>query len=156
MFHRAIDLKFIGGTEVEVEVEVTFCDGKVMRYDVCELFDKIPPLSSLRNRSLFTSGYLSPGGYGIIWNDDLDLDIETIYYDGHLIKTLSLPGIAAGEEVQRVRAEAGLSQKELADLTGIDQSDISKIERGASKLKKKKTKVHKGPWFFDSLDRLTL
>ncbi|MBR3183630.1 MAG: helix-turn-helix transcriptional regulator [Firmicutes bacterium] len=67
-----------------------------------------------------------------MWNDDLDLDIETIYYDGHLIKTLSLPGIAAGEEVQRVRAEAGLSQKELADLTGIDQSDISKIERGAS------------------------
>ena len=128
MFHRAIDLKFTGDTEVEV----TFCDGKVMRYDVCELFDKIPPLSSLRNRSLFTSGYLSLGGYGIIWNDDLDLDIETIYYDGHLIKTLSLPGITAGEEVQRVRAEAGLSQKELADLTGIDQSDISKIERGAS------------------------
>ena len=128
MFHRAIDLKFTGDTEVEV----TFRNGKVMRYDVSELFDKIPPLSSLRNRSLFTSGYLSPGGYGIIWNDDLDLDIETIYYDGHLIKTLSLPGIAAGEEVQRVRAEAGLSQKELADLTGIDQSDISKIERGAS------------------------
>ena len=36
------------------------------------------------------------------------------------------------KEIQRVRAEANLTQKELADLTGIDQSDISKIERGIS------------------------
>lgn len=128
MFHRAVDLTFTGDTEVEV----TFIDGKVMCYDISELFKEIPPLEALRNKALFASGYLSQGGYGIIWNDDLDLDIETIYYNGHLIKELPPFSSAIGEEVKRVRAEAGLSQQELADMTGIDQSDISKIERGAS------------------------
>lgn len=128
MFHRAIDLKFIGGTEVEV----TFFDGKVMHYDVSVLFDRIPPLRSLRDKALFTSGYLSQGGYGIIWNDDLDLDIETIYYNGNLVKELPPFALTVSKEIQRVRAEANLTQKELADLTGIDQSDISKIERGIS------------------------
>lgn len=128
MFHRAIDLKFIGGTEVEV----TFSNGKVICYDVSVLFDSIPPLRALRNKELFTSGYLSQGGYGIIWNDDLDLDIETIYYDGNLVKELPPFASTVSKEIQRIRAEANLTQKELADLTGIDQSDISKIERGIS------------------------
>ena len=128
MFHRAIDLKFIEDTEVEV----TFRDGKVMRYDVSVLFDSIPSLRSLKSRELFTSGNLSPGGYGIIWNDDLDLDIETIYHDGNLIKELPTFASTVSEEIRRVRAEAGLTQKDLAELTGIDQSDISKIERGMS------------------------
>ena len=34
--------------------------------------------------------------------------------------------------VAKARAFKGLSQKELSALTGIDQSDISKIERGLS------------------------
>jgi DNA-binding XRE family transcriptional regulator len=39
---------------------------------------------------------------------------------------------ASSQAVLSARAKAGLSQKELSELTGIDQSDISKIERGAA------------------------
>ena len=35
-----------------------------------------------------------------------------------------------GNAVAAARAKKGLSQKELSKLSGIDQSDISKIERG--------------------------
>jgi DNA-binding XRE family transcriptional regulator len=39
---------------------------------------------------------------------------------------------ASSQAVLSARAKAGLSQKELSELTGIDQSDISKIERGVA------------------------
>lgn len=42
------------------------------------------------------------------------------------------PANKIGEEILKARAKAGLSQKELAARTQIDQSDISKIERGIS------------------------
>ncbi len=37
-----------------------------------------------------------------------------------------------GAEFSLLRQEAGLTQDELADRTGIDQAEISRIERGAS------------------------
>ncbi|MBQ7605442.1 MAG: helix-turn-helix transcriptional regulator [Firmicutes bacterium] len=40
--------------------------------------------------------------------------------------------LMAGDAVFSARARKGISQKELADATGIDQSDISKIERGVA------------------------
>lgn len=40
--------------------------------------------------------------------------------------------MASSHAVSAARALAGLSQKQLSALTGIDQSDISKIERGVA------------------------
>lgn len=37
-----------------------------------------------------------------------------------------------GDAVLAARAQSGISQRELSKATGIDQSDISKIERGIS------------------------
>ena len=126
MFHKAIDLKFLTGTTLEV----TFQDGAVKEYDMRSLFSKYPQLKALENRDLFLSGKLI-GTYGIIWNDDLDLETETIYEEGKTVGHVSLPSNqAAAKAVSSARACAGLSQKQLSALTGIDQSDISKIERG--------------------------
>ena len=38
----------------------------------------------------------------------------------------------AAQAVAAARAVRGISQKQLAQMTGIDQSDISKIERGTA------------------------
>ena len=66
-----------------------------------------------------------------MWNDDLDIETETIYEDGITVREEKLPvSQAAGSAVASARAMSGLSQKQLAAVTGIDQSDISKIERG--------------------------
>ena len=128
MFHKAVDLKFLTGTSLEV----TFQDGCVKEYDLRVLFNKYPQLKALENRDLFLSGKLM-GAYGIIWNDDLDLETETIYEEGKTVGHIPLPSDqTAAKAVSSARARAGLSQKELAALTGIDQSDISKIERGTA------------------------
>ena len=127
MFHKALKLKFLEGTTLEV----LFQDGLVKQYDVALLFEKYPQLNALSDRSLFCSGSLSP--YGIIWNDDLDLETETIYEEGRTIRKMApAPNVVAGEAVLAARAKKGYTQKQLAESTGIDQSDISKIERGVS------------------------
>lgn len=128
MFHKAVDLQFRESTTLEVK----FQDGIVKRYDMAELFSKYPQLETLKDRNLFTSGKLM-GSYGIIWNDDLDIEVETIYEEGITIRTDSMPvGMLVANAVLSARAKAGISQKELAAATGIDQSDISKIERGVA------------------------
>lgn len=126
MFHKAIDLKLLEGTALEV----TFQNGIVKRYDMSELFLKYPQLKALEDRSLFLSGKLM-GFYGIMWNDDLDIEVETIYTDGNTVRKEEIMiSQASAQAVAAARAAAGISQKGLAALTGIDQSDISKIERG--------------------------
>lgn len=126
MFHKAIGLKLLMGTALEV----TFQDGIVKRYDMSALFPKYPQLKQLENRELFLSGRLV-GAYGIVWNDDLDIETETIYDDGETVRKEEIVmHKASSQAVAAARAAAGISQKQLAALTGIDQSDISKIERG--------------------------
>ena len=126
MFHKAIDLKFREGPCMDI----TFQDGKVVRYNVECLFNKYPQLKALEERKLFLSGKLM-GYYGIVWTDDLDLETETIYNEGVVIRNVR-PANRIGEVILKARAKAGLSQRELAARTQIDQSDISKIERGIS------------------------
>ena len=127
MFHRAVDLKFKDGTLLEL----TFQDGKVIQYNMAVLFDKYPQLCALKDRELFESGKLM--GLGIIWNDDLDIETETIYEEGEVVQiTKPVVSFVVGNAVAAARARKGLSQKELAESTGIDQSDLSKIERGVA------------------------
>lgn len=71
------------------------------------------------------------GGYGIVWNDDLDIDAETVYEDGETVK--KNPGdinIGIADALMKARAESGLTQNELSLASGINQADISKLERG--------------------------
>ncbi len=127
-FKKAIGLEFEGGTTLRL----VFQDGQVRRYDVARLFEKYPQLHALEERELFTSGRLL-GSSGVVWNDGLDVDAQTVYWEGESVKDAKLPAaLAAGCAVFRARTAAGLSQAELSAATGIDQSDISKIERGAA------------------------
>ncbi len=127
MFHRAVELKYLDGTALEV----LFQDGMVKQYDISVLFSKYPQLKALEDREIFLQGKLS--AYGIIWNDDLDLETETIYEEGKTVRTEKLAAnLLVAQAVATARAQSGLSQTQLAALTGIDQSDLSKIERGVS------------------------
>lgn len=127
MFHKAVDLSLNDGTIVEV----TFQNGDVKQYDMEQLFDKYPALSALRDRELFLRGKLM-GAYGIIWNDELDIDAETIFEDGVTVRKAYPASVALSNAFAAARLASGLSQSELSRNSGIDQSDISKIERGAA------------------------
>ncbi len=128
MFHKATELSFKTGTVLEV----TFQDGTVKEYDMAVLFERYPELRRLEDRTLFCSGRLL-GGYGIVWNDELDIETAAIYEEGTTVRNVPpAPNVRLGAALLAIRAEKGISQKELAMRSGIDQSDISKIERGTA------------------------
>ena len=82
MHITATKVKFLD----DVTLELTYQDGKIIRYDMSVMFSKFPQLEELRNnRDLFIHGHLDPGGYGIIWNEDLDFDASSIYGDGEVV-----------------------------------------------------------------------
>lgn len=68
------------------------------------------------------------GGYGIVWNDDLDIDAETVCEDGKTVKKYPRDiNISMADALIKARAENGMTQDELSSVSGINQADISKL-----------------------------
>lgn len=113
-------------------IEATFLDGTVKEYDITNMFPICPQLMELKNNEkLFRAVQIDVGGYGISWNDNLDLEAETIWKEGTAIaKKVTNPLLEMAHSFTEVRDNVGLTQKQLAERTGIYQADISKIERG--------------------------
>lgn len=63
-------------------LEVTFVDSELKRYDVKPLFGEIPHFIDLKENNLFSKVTVGPGGYGIIWNDDVDLSCDELWENG--------------------------------------------------------------------------
>ena len=110
-----------------------FNDGRITSYDLKNQIDKIPVYNDLlNNESLYNTGNLPPDGSGIIWNDDIDIAAEELYYNGTLIETKPIDDIriVVGNMISKARTEKNMSQTELSKITKIYQADISNIERG--------------------------
>lgn len=59
---------------------VKFENGEVKNYDVKPLFEKWEVFKALSSiNGLFEQVKVDAGGYGISWNDDLDLSCDTLY-----------------------------------------------------------------------------
>ena len=128
MHYIALAVKFLE----DVTLEMTFQDGKVIRYDMSKMFSKYPQLEELRrNRELFINGRLDVGGYAVIWNDDLDFEATGVYEYGELVDIIETPlNQQIGFLLAKARDEMNVTQVELSKMSHIDQGDISKIERG--------------------------
>ena len=128
MHYMALKVDFLE----DVTLEMTFQDGKVIRYDMSQMFGKYPQLEQLRkDRKLFESGHLDLTGFAVVWNDELDFDATSIYDDGEVVgfrETTLTQQI--GFLLAKTRDEMSVTQTELAKKSHIDQGDISKIERG--------------------------
>ncbi|MBQ8823380.1 MAG: DUF2442 domain-containing protein [Lachnospiraceae bacterium] len=129
MYHRIETVKVLP----DYFIETRFLGGEVKKYDVKKLFVEFPQFRQFENdMELFTDVRVDIGGYGVSWNDDLDLDADTIWEDGILIEHLPEPSInhLLAYQLLLARKSANVTQKQLAETTGIYQADISKIERG--------------------------
>lgn len=111
--------------------DVYYLDGFVKRYDILWLAKKFPQLNALKDRCLFLKGHLL-GWSAVQWNDELDISTEDPYYDGvDVTKEYDdVENVIIGYKIKQRRLELNLSQSELATKIGIDQSDLSKIEKG--------------------------
>lgn len=62
---------------------VGFVDGTQKKYDIKQLFAKFPVFETLRtDHDLFNSVKVDQGGYGVSWNDELDLSCNELYARG--------------------------------------------------------------------------
>lgn len=111
--------------------DLYFWDGKVKRYDILSLANKFPQLNALNDRLLFLRGKLW-GWSVVVWNEDLDVSVEDVYYDGVDVTDEydDVELVTIGFAIKEKRQSLRLSQEQLARKIGIDQSDLSKIEKG--------------------------
>ena len=111
---------------------VGFQNGIQKTYDMRTLYPIFPQFEVFEHDiNLFNQVQVDIGGYGISWNDDLDLDAEDIWEDGIEVakKEVDIVTLLA-ENLMKARDSVGITQKQLSEVTGIYQADISKIERG--------------------------
>ncbi len=113
-------------------LSVVFQNGVEKEYNMRNLYPVFPQFEELeKNRDLFSKVKVDVGGYGISWNDKLDLNAEDIWEDGVEVYRHDVNVAAAlADNLIKTRDFVGMTQKQLAQETGIYQSDISKIERG--------------------------
>ncbi len=72
----------------DYKLSIQFSEGTTKIYDVKPLFKKIPVFNSLfENAEEFTGVTVDIGGYGIVWNDDLDLSCDELWENGVQIDT---------------------------------------------------------------------
>ncbi len=118
-------------TKQDMVLLATFADGEIVRFEVKTMIEKHPVFKQLEDEKLFAQVRIDGVGYGISWNDDIDLSGEGIYLHGeHIGKTDPDAKILFGQAVVNRREELELSQRELSRRSGIIQSEICKIEQG--------------------------
>ncbi|MCF0247390.1 MAG: DUF2442 domain-containing protein, partial [Synergistes sp.] len=67
---------------------VQFAEGVTKKYDMTPLFDRIPAFGYLREHpEEFACVTVDTGGYGIVWNDELDLSCDELWENGVQIAT---------------------------------------------------------------------
>jgi len=65
------------------ELLVIFENGEQKKYPIYPLFDKWKTFQSLATiDGLFEQAKVDKGGYGISWNDELDLSCNELYFNG--------------------------------------------------------------------------
>ncbi len=121
--------------EDDMTLVAVFWDGTEKKYDVRQMYHICPQMRVLEDdTSLYRTVRVDTGGYGVSWNDDLDLDAEEIWDNGEATGkkyVLDLEHSVAAELV-RAREYCKMTQKELASKTRIAQGDISKIENASA------------------------
>lgn len=84
MFHKVKNVSALP----EYKLSVQFSEGVTKIYDVKPLFEKLPVFKELKNNlQEFACVSVDEGGYGIVWNDDLDLSCDELWENGVQVDT---------------------------------------------------------------------
>lgn len=83
MFHKIKDAIPLPDNRLSVQ----FTDGTTKLYSLSSLFEKAPAFEVLKDPYLFYMVEVDTGGYGIVWNDDLDLSCDELWENGEEVKT---------------------------------------------------------------------
>jgi hypothetical protein len=69
----------------DFQLRVLFRTGEKKIYDIRPLFEKHTQFQSfMLTRGLFEQAKVAGGGYGIYWNEDMDIGCDELYINGKL------------------------------------------------------------------------
>ena len=72
----------------DYKLSVQFAEGVTKLYDVSPLFDKYAFFLPLKeDAALFGAVMVDQGGYGIVWNDDIDISCDELWANGEEVET---------------------------------------------------------------------
>ena len=84
MFHKIKNVAALPDHRLSVQ----FSEGVTKIYDVKPLFDRLPAFATLKDDAqTFYSVSVDVGGYGIVWNDELDLSCDELWEHGTQVHT---------------------------------------------------------------------
>jgi len=84
MFHKVKAVRPLTNMKLYVE----FVSGDVKCYDVKPLMHKFEVFKDLSHGDIFNLVHVDSGGYGIIWNDYIDLACDELWENGSGIDML--------------------------------------------------------------------
>jgi len=82
MFYKIVEVKPIDNFILIVKFE----NGIEKQYDIKIMMNKFEVFKGLNNEILFKNVKIDAGGYGISWNENIDLSSEEIWNNGIEIK----------------------------------------------------------------------
>ena len=94
IYPKIHQVKVIDDTTLLIE----FTNQEIKKYDVRHLLDT-PMFSLLRQPAFFKNFKVEPGGYGIMWNEEIDLSEYELWKNG---VSLSKDEVLAGDLLQQV------------------------------------------------------
>lgn len=84
MFHKVKNVSALP----DYRLSVQFSEGVIKIYDVSQLFEKYKMFVPLKDSpEMFSCVTVDVGGYGIIWNDDIDISCDELWANGTEIET---------------------------------------------------------------------
>lgn len=84
MFHKVKAVHALPDCRLSVQ----FAEGVTKLYDVGQLFDRWAQFQKLESEpALFYEVKVDTGGYGIVWDDELDLSCNELFENGDAVET---------------------------------------------------------------------
>lgn len=68
----------------DLKLGVTFENGITKQYDCKQLLQRVA-FAALQNEALFRTAHVDAGGYGVSWNDDIDISEYELWTHGVML-----------------------------------------------------------------------
>lgn len=128
MFKKIAAVQPFAGTELVV----WFADGEARLFDAKAFIQSNSDYKSLADEELFNTVTLAAEGYGVSWDNDLDLGCKEIYDASVKINVVDAEASRVITEVVNSRHAARLSQAKLASAAGVKQPVVARLETGVN------------------------
>ena len=66
-----------------MELKIKFISGKIKYYDVKILIKKFEQFKQLSNEEIFNKVKVDKGGYGISWNENIDISCNELWFNSY-------------------------------------------------------------------------